>query len=69
FAGYDHHVGFYATPTSHEAFAKELSKYKQGKGSVQFPHTEALPLKLVERIIKFRAQSLAKKSASSKPAK
>jgi uncharacterized protein YdhG (YjbR/CyaY superfamily) len=37
FAGYDHHIGFYATPSGHDEFAKELSKYKQGKGFVQFP--------------------------------
>lgn len=62
FAGYKHHIGFYATPTGHEAFAKELSKYKQGKGSVQFPIDEPMPLKLIEKIVKFRVkENLAKK--------
>ncbi len=36
FAGYENHVGLYATPSGHAAFEKELSEYKQGKGSVQF---------------------------------
>ena len=54
FAGNKNHIGFYATPTGHAAFAKELSKYKQGKGSVQFPLNEPLPLKLIERIVQFR---------------
>ncbi len=54
FAGYVNHIGFYATPTGHEAFKKDLAKYKQGKGSVQFPITEKLPLQLVEKITKFR---------------
>lgn len=54
FAGYKSHIGFYATPTGHEAFAKELSKYKQGKGSVQFPLNEPLPVKLITEIVKFR---------------
>jgi uncharacterized protein YdhG (YjbR/CyaY superfamily) len=31
FAAFQHHIGFYATPTGHEAFAQELSAYKQGK--------------------------------------
>ena len=31
FAGYDHHIGIYATPSTNLAFAQELSKYKQGK--------------------------------------
>ncbi|MNJ86239.1 hypothetical protein D3C87_37300 [compost metagenome] len=54
FAGYKSHIGFYATPTGHEAFAEELSKYKQGKGSVQFPLNEPLPLKLITEIVQFR---------------
>jgi len=54
FAGYKGHIGFYATPSGHEAFEKELSKYKQGKGSVQFPLTEAMPVKLIEDIVRFR---------------
>lgn len=61
FAGYKHHIGFYATPTGHEAFAKDLLKYKQGKGSVQFPIDEPMPLKLIEKIVQFRVkENLAK---------
>lgn len=56
FAGYKNHIGFYATPTGHEAFKKELSAYKEGKGSVQFPLDEPLPLDLVSRIVKFRVK-------------
>ena len=56
FAGYKNHIGFYATPTGHEAFKKELSIYKQGKGSVQFPHDKPLPLGLVGKIVKFRVK-------------
>ncbi|MEA4918452.1 iron chaperone [Proteiniphilum sp.] len=54
FSGNKNHIGFYATPTGHAAFAEELSRYKQGKGSVQFPFKEPLPLKLIERIVQFR---------------
>ena len=56
FSGFRNHIGFYATPTGHSAFAKELSKYKQGKGSVQFPLDKALPLQLIIKIVKFRVQ-------------
>lgn len=56
FAAFKSHIGFYATPTGHEAFAQELSMYKQGKGSVQFPLTDHLPLNLIERIILFRKE-------------
>lgn len=56
FAGYENHIGFYATPTGHAQFADQLAKYKQGKGSVQFPLSEPLPLGLVGDIVKFRVQ-------------
>jgi len=56
FAGYKKHIGFYATPSGHEAFVEELSKYKQGKGSVQFPIDQALPLDLIKRIVAFRVK-------------
>lgn len=53
FAGYKKHIGLYATPTGHKAFEKELSVYKQGKGSVQFPIGE-LPLDLIRSIVAYR---------------
>jgi uncharacterized protein YdhG (YjbR/CyaY superfamily) len=56
FAGYEKHLGFYATPTGHEAFASELAKYKQGKGSVQFPLHKPIPFDLIARIVEFRVK-------------
>ncbi len=56
FAGYKTHIGFYATPTGHAEFAKVLSRYKQGKGSVQFPIDEPLPLQLIGQIVRFRVE-------------
>ena len=56
FAGYKNHIGFYATPTGHKEFASELANYKQGKGSVQFPITQELPVDLITRIVEFRVQ-------------
>jgi uncharacterized protein YdhG (YjbR/CyaY superfamily) len=62
FAGFKNHIGFYATPTGHSQFAKELSKYKHGKGSVRFPFDEPLPLKLISKIVEYRVkESLSKK--------
>lgn len=58
FAGYKSHVGFYATPTGHSAFEKKLAKYKQGKGSVQFPLSEPMPLKLIAAITRFRVKEV-----------
>jgi uncharacterized protein YdhG (YjbR/CyaY superfamily) len=66
FAGYKNHIGFYATPNGHEAFKKELSVYKQGKGSVQFPLDEPLPLSLVTKIVKFRVKQNREKEKLKK---
>lgn len=56
FAAYKHHIGFYATPTGHKEFEKDLAPFKQGKGSVQFPLDQPLPLSLISKIVKFRAK-------------
>ena len=54
FAGFAKHVGFYPIPSGMEAFKQELAPYKQGKGSVQFPLDQPLPLDLIRRIVEFR---------------
>jgi uncharacterized protein YdhG (YjbR/CyaY superfamily) len=51
-------MGLYSTPSGHSQFSKELSKYKQGKGSVQFPHDKLLPLKLIKKITQFRKNEI-----------
>lgn len=56
FAGYEHHIGLYALPSGHLHFSKELARFKQGKGSVQFPHDQTLPVELIKKIVKFRVQ-------------
>ena len=56
FAAFKNHIGFYATPTGHKKFEKELAPYKQGKGSVQFPLDQPLPFPLIAKIVKFRVQ-------------
>jgi uncharacterized protein YdhG (YjbR/CyaY superfamily) len=62
FAAYKSHIGFYPRTSAIKAFKKELTAYKGGKGSVQFPFDEPLPLALVSRIVKFRVkQSLSRK--------
>ena len=60
FSAGKHHIGFYATPDGHSEFEPELNKYKRGKGSVQFPINQPLPLNLVKRIAQYRAEQLKK---------
>src|SRR4029079_10443108 len=59
FAGYPQHVGFYPIPSGMDAFKEELSRYKTGKGSVQFPLEEPLPHDLIRRIVEFRVAEIA----------
>ena len=56
FAAFQHHIGFYPIPSGIAAFKKELSVYKQGKGSVQFPLDEPLPYELVKKIVAYRVK-------------
>src|SRR4030095_14254572 len=44
FAGFEHHIGFYPTPSAVRAFARELSKFRTPSASIQFPLENPLPL-------------------------
>jgi uncharacterized protein YdhG (YjbR/CyaY superfamily) len=54
FAAFKNHIGFYPTSSGQKAFEKELSVYKSGKGSIQFPIDKPLPLALIKKIVKYR---------------
>ena len=56
FAGWKNHVGFYPMPSGAKAFRKELSLYKQGKGSIQFPLDKSIPYDLIHKIVIFRVR-------------
>lgn len=58
FAGYKKHIGLYAMQIAHEKFKEELSCYKQGKGSVQFPLDQTLPFDLIKRMIQYRVSEM-----------
>lgn len=54
FAAYKNHIGFYPTGRGIAAFESELTKYTFSKGAIQFPINKKLPVKLIQRIVKFR---------------
>jgi len=62
FAAFKNHIGFYPIPQGIDAFKKELSIYKQGKGSVQFPIDKPMPLALISKIVKFRVKKNLEKA-------
>ncbi len=56
FAAWKDHIGFYPLPSGIETFEKELSPYKQGKGSVQFSIDKPIPYDLVKKIVNYRVK-------------
>lgn len=63
YAGFAHHIGLYPTPSAINHFSKELTQYNIGKGSIQFPLDEPLPLGLIKKIARFRIKELKRNDA------
>jgi uncharacterized protein YdhG (YjbR/CyaY superfamily) len=66
FAGYKNHIGFYPGASGIASFQKEISAYKNAKGSVQFPLDQALPIELISRIVEFRVNENTQKAQLKK---
>ena len=66
FAAFEQHIGFYPTPSGIEKFKKEIAKYKNAKGSVQFPLDEPIPYELIGRITEFRVKEQQAKGKKKK---
>jgi uncharacterized protein YdhG (YjbR/CyaY superfamily) len=65
FAGWKQHYSLYpASDRLVAAFKKELEPYELSKGTIRFPHSEPVPMRLIARIAKFRAKEVAE---SDKP--
>lgn len=62
FAGFKHHIGFYPTGSGADAFREELTAYKGGRGTVQLPLDEPLPVDLIRRIVTFRVGQVTGKA-------
>src|SRR5262245_28822008 len=59
FAGWKEHYSLY--PANDElvsAYKKELAPYERSKGTIRLPLSEPVPVDLIERIAKFRAEQL-----------
>src|SRR5437773_8644991 len=66
FAGWKSHYSLYpASDALVEAFAKELAPYERSKGTLKFPLSEPVPVRLIERIAKFRARQLTTRDAAT----
>jgi uncharacterized protein YdhG (YjbR/CyaY superfamily) len=67
FAGHPSHIGFYPRASAIAKFKRELSRYKNAKGSVQFPLDEPLPVELIKRMVRFRVEENVKKGKKKVP--
>jgi uncharacterized protein YdhG (YjbR/CyaY superfamily) len=60
FAGWKQHYSLYpATGHLVAAFKDELAPYRVNKATIRFPLSQPVPVKLIERIAKFRAKEAA----------
>jgi uncharacterized protein YdhG (YjbR/CyaY superfamily) len=61
FAGWKQHYSLYpSTDRLVAAFKDDLAPYEvNGKGTIRFPLSEPVPVKLIEGIAKFRAKEVA----------
>ena len=63
FAGWKQHYSLYpATADVVSAFKDELAPYEISKGTIRFPLSEAVPMKLIQRIAKLRAKEVAERA-------
>jgi uncharacterized protein YdhG (YjbR/CyaY superfamily) len=67
FAVWKQHYSIYPALEVAAAFKDELVPYKVSKGTIRFPLSEPVPVKLIERIAKFRAKLIAERQ-KAKPA-
>ena len=54
FSAWKNHIGMYPIPEGNEAFQKESLKYKSAKSSLNFSLDKPMPLKFIEKVVKFR---------------
>jgi len=66
FAAFSGHIGFFPTPSGIEAFRDELSAYSLSKGTVRIPMEVPVPVDLIGRIAKFRAEEVRQKGKKGK---
>ena len=65
FAAWKHHVALYpADAQVFKVFKKDLAPYEVSKGTIRFPLSQPVPVKLIEAIAKFRAREVAERKTA-----
>ena len=67
FSAWKNHIGMYPIPAGNEALQKQIEPYRSAKSSLNFPLDKPMPIKLIEKVIKFRiAENLQDAKVKSK---
>jgi uncharacterized protein YdhG (YjbR/CyaY superfamily) len=69
FAGWNQHYSLYPS-NDHliAAFKAQLAPYEVSKGTIRFPLSDPVPVKLIEGIAKFRAKEVAEREKAKRAA-
>ena len=58
YGAFAEHCSLFPTAAVIEQFKEELKRYKTAKGTIKFPLGEALPVELIQRIVKARVAAV-----------
>lgn len=54
YSAWKEHIGIYPVPEGDEAFNKKVAQYRDGKGTLKFPHTQPLPFDFITEVVHLR---------------
>ena|SRR5579884_1282828 len=55
FMTHAHHIGVYPMKSAFTKFEEELAPYKASVATIRLPHDQPLPLPLLKKVVRFRA--------------
>ncbi|SRR5690606_34706440 len=67
YAAHKKHIGLYPVPEGAKEFERDFAKYKtSGKGAIQFPLDEPMPLSLITKIARYRKREVIRKYSNNR---
>lgn len=66
FAAYKRHIAIYPIPGGDDKFNEEVSAYRSGKGTLQFPVDKPIPYNLIRKIVRFSLADNLKRAETKK---
>lgn len=61
FGAYKNHIGLYPVPAGDAGYEQSIQPYKTAKSTLQFVHSQPLPLMLIKQTAIFRAAQMKSK--------